>query len=379
MLGVKLETIDVFIERYQRKSKLSAGNHKQILHEYFRIIGKEPSTYFDKPDVEQYKKDIINYWNTARYHKGDTTRKIAPLTLNYRLNVVKQFLMRNDVEIKQLFWKEMKERTKERGVLTDDRAPTVEELKRILQHAKIKERSWILLATSSGMRIGEIIKITNDDMKLEENPPRINIPAAITKSGKRRTTFCSSEARDVIKEWMKVKRDYIISVKDKNNFMRKPTKVHDPDTKVLFPFDYNGLRNQWELLLKRTELNEKDTRTNRYKIHIHALRKFAKTRMLLTMNEPMVNALIGHEGYLSSTYERYDVSQLAPEYLKAVNNLSIFEKETDLTDIKEQMFEKNQELHNMKKDYETRISRLEEQYRKEGDEKLLPALKIKKP
>jgi len=51
--------------------------------------------------------------------------------------------------------------------------------------------------------------------------------------------------------------------------------------------------------LEKSKFGEKDKTTNRHKLHPHVLRKFFRTRMGTVIKVDIVEALMGHEGYLT--------------------------------------------------------------------------------
>lgn len=311
--------MEEFIKKYEKRSKYTVRNYRGCLTQFYDAIKKNPDTYFDKITDDEIKKDVIKYLETI-------TDK-APRTVDSRVYCLKSFFIRNKRKIEPIFWKDLLEDREEKGSISEDHIPTTDELKKMLTHAAVRERAWILLAATSGMRIGEIAQLIEDNLHLDEEPPRIFIPAKITKAKTKRFTFITNEAADAIKEWLEVKRDYLCKINGKNNFKSVPgsRRFHDVDTDLVFPFKYDAFKKAWHKLLKKTKLNQIDKRTKRHKLHIHCLRKFAKTRMLLTMPEAMTNFIIGHSGYLSKEYEKYEYVQIAPEYKKAMLNLSIFE------------------------------------------------------
>jgi len=333
-----MNPIETFVKIYEKRSINTVKNYRSILKQYFNVIKKDPENYFTTKDQDAFKHDIEFYY--------DSISARPPKTRDTRLFCLKSFFLRNSIDIPSLFFKQLRESIKERGAISEDRVPKTEELKRILSHATIRERSWVLLALSSGMRIGEIIAITKDDLHLNEKTPYVLIPGNITKSGERRFTFLTNEAKESVLEWLEVRDEYLRKLTGKNNLIQaKPTtRYHNPKDTRVFPFSYCVMQRAWNTLLKKTHLDQEDKRTERKHLHVHVLRKFAKTRMLMSMREPMVNSIIGHSSYLSREYQKFDISQIAPEYEKAIPNLLIFETTPDLTEM-------NQELSDLKKDF----------------------------
>ena len=153
---------------------------------------------------EEYEEDILAFLNAL---KG-----FAPLTIKLRVSNVKTFLIENDVEFSQKFWKKINRLIKGSRALTLDRIPTKPEFKKILMHMPVHGKALYLTLESSGMRIGEALHINIEDLNLEETPVRIQIRGEITKSGNSRHAFVSSEAKEAIIEWLKVREDYLLSL-----------------------------------------------------------------------------------------------------------------------------------------------------------------------
>lgn len=138
-------------------------------------------------------------------------------------------------------------------------------------------------------------------------PTKITVRGEYTKTGNKRITFMSDEATEALKTWLKQREDYIRSAVKKTNFGNG--KVAD-DPRI-FPFVYNTACQSWIRMVKKAGYDEKDLETGRYKYHIHSLRKFFRSRLALKVPLDIVEALMGHEGYLTGVYRRYTAEQLA--------------------------------------------------------------------
>ena len=94
--------------------------------------------------------------------------------------------MENDIEFPQILWRRLSRRIKGNRARTQDRIPDIKELKQILMQMPQQGIAFYLTLLSSGMRIGELLQITLDDIKLDEEPSRIEILGGYTKSGTNR-------------------------------------------------------------------------------------------------------------------------------------------------------------------------------------------------
>lgn len=130
----------------------------------------------------------------------------APLTIKLKMSNIKAFLLENNVELPQKFWKKIQRHTKGSRAMTLNRIPTNAEFKKILLHSSIQGKAVFLSLESSGMRIGELLKSNIDNLYLEENPPRIQFRGEVTKTGISRHTFFSREAKEALVEWLRLER-----------------------------------------------------------------------------------------------------------------------------------------------------------------------------
>ena len=250
-----------------------------------------------------FEEDVRNFLKSM---KG-----LAPLSIKLKLSIAKTFLQENDVTLPPKFWKKINRLIKGSRALTLDRIPTKAEFKKILMHMSIQGKALFLTLESSGMRIGELLKSNIDDLYLEEEPGRIQIRGTITKSGNSRHAFISSEAKEALVEWLKVRETYLeVAIRKSQLYVKTG---NDPR---IFPFEPRTAYSIWTKALHKAGLNGKDKSTNREKLHPHVLRKFFRTRLGPVIPVDVVEALMGHEGYLTEVYRRYSIEDLKKFYLK---------------------------------------------------------------
>jgi integrase len=365
-----MDIIDKFVNRYKKRSINTVKNYRSQLKQYFDYLDINPNTYFN--NNRDYQQDITRYWENKIIDR-------PPLVRSFILSCLKMFLMRNGVEFKSIFWSDLKEQAKGRKAISEDEVPTNEQLKKILLHANAMEKALFLIAASSGMRIGEILQLTWDDVKIGEKPVRIHILGEYTKSGDPRDTFITNETKEALLQWKNVRKEYLMGIDGKLNFKKVKAKYNrDPNDLRIFPITYVTASLRWNKLLekarvidKKTETGERktkkgiDKKTNRIKMHIHCLRKFAKTRMLLTMPESICNYIVGHSGYLKRAYEKYEVVQLVPEYKKAIRNLLVFATSEVDVRIRQELAEIKKENEQLRKDMQSLMVRVLAQNDKE--------------
>jgi integrase len=163
---------------------------------------------------------------------------------------------------------------------TRDKKPTKEMLIQILDHANIKYRAIILFLVSSGARIGETLQLKKQDLMLDSKPPKAIIRAEYTKGGVgARTVYFSYEARDAIKEWLKIKA----------STKKRTGESFEGD--LVFPWNSYTARFMFNLSCDKSGINNLDHQTNRRVIHIQSLRKFFRSNSGLGAD--IVHALMG--------------------------------------------------------------------------------------
>jgi len=192
---------------------------------------------------------------------------------------------------------------------------------------------------SSGMRIGEALKLRVEDFELDKDPARVNIRGAYTKTGNSRVTFISSEAKEAVEQWLRIRDDYLKQASGRSWKYSKPTE--DPR---MFPFDIPTAYASWTNALEKAGLVQKDSQTDRLVLHPHALRKFFRSKLAQVIPVDIVEALMGHEGYLTQVYRRYSLEDLADFYKKGEHTLLVFGNGKDLAKLRAEVEEKNKQL-----------------------------------
>lgn len=238
------------------------------------------------------KRDILSF--TASSGK-------APSTRTGRIQGVVSWLGFYDVELSSKARRDITRKAGGRKVQTIDRIPSKEELRKILDVSPPQLRSLIYFLTSTGCRIGETLQLLPDHIRFEYDPVMVTIPGTVTKTGSPRRTYLTREAAAVLKDWITYREKYL-------NVMRTNTGKRNPDDPRLFPFTPRTATKMLNNSLERCGLTRRDPTTDRYEIHVHALRKYFKTNLMKAGNgnaEFFTESLMGHEGgYLANSYMR---------------------------------------------------------------------------
>lgn len=306
-----VDVIEDFIN-LKRRSKSTQQTYRSFLKTFFKVVKVKPNNYFKKE--RDYKKDVFKF--LSLYENK------PPKTFRLAMSVVRNFLSRNDIQLKDRDWEDIKSLNIGRNAESDDKTPTNKDLDIILSDGDLKVKAFILCMSSSGMREGELLKIKNNDVFWEETPTRIRVRKEYTKSRQQRFTFISSEAREYLDRWMKKRKEYLKkAVKKAKNFNHYEKSLNDDR---IFPFSTHSARDIWNRLLEASGYDVRDEITGRHKYRLHNVRKYFRSRMPLEIPVDVVEALMGHTGYLTNVYRQYSTKQLAELYLKGEYTLYIF-------------------------------------------------------
>ena len=322
-----------FLRQYDKKATIKTFNW--VLGVFVKSI------YGDKKDLglkldqylsekRDYQKDVENFHILLNGN--------PPLSKKLMVSNLKTFLEGNDIELPKKFWTKLKNRTKGKRAVTLDEIPKKSQLKQIFTHLNAKGKALFMVLTSSGMRIGEALQLELRDVDIVNVPTKIRIRSETTKTGTSRYAFISSETTEVLKEWLKIREESFDVIIARSN-IRRTEKVNE--TRI-FPFEFANAQYIWNNALKKAKLNKRDEMTKIHVFHPHVLRKYFRTQMATEIQVDIVEALMGHEGYLTEFYRRYSPKDLAKFYVRAEYTVSVFKDVGDLTKDKAELeIEKN--------------------------------------
>jgi len=219
----------------------------------------------------------------------------APKTVQAYLSAVKGFLEINDIEVSVLWRRVRKPRVYVRSI---DRAPTIEELRRVYAYADPETRALLLFLLSSGCRIGEALSIRRDDLQDEAGVHRIRIRPEIAKDRIGRYAFITSEAFEAVEAYLKTHESPRVFPLPRSKAYHKLTRVFERGIAV-----------------QKSE--------GRRDIHPHSLRKLFFTTALKVLGRELAEALMGHKQYLDQAYRRLTEEEVAGYYVELEPSLTL--------------------------------------------------------
>lgn len=235
---------------------------------------------------------------------------------------------------------------------------TKETINRIIRLANPKLATIILMICSSGMRIAETIQISLADVDFTKTPTTIRIRAETTKTRESRIVCISSEATNILKDYLekyqfssgyiflktheqKIKElrsrlekdDYdrpAFKQKDRKRLETLESEMRNLSNDELYAkcvsTTRHSLENQLYHLIENIPELAKKNENERNSIHFHAFRAWFKTQVTDAHESDFAEALMGHKS-LKLIYYRQNAKARAEIYLGIEHALTIADTE----------------------------------------------------
>jgi integrase len=213
----------------------------------------------------------------------------------------------------------------------EDRAPTKEELKRLLNHASsARDRALIYCETSSGLRIGTILSLKVGDVDFSY--PDVARFTVERKRGRKFSTKRNGSQGRLFVSWITPEARMALQQYLKEREAQGETIT--PDSPLFTDVYYSGklitvedFERVWARLLHRADLAQKSNRW--YVLHIHTLRKYFRSNCV-GVDVSFREKWMGHKGvYLDMSYFRAEEQLHLTEYRKTIQGLSIYATAVD--------------------------------------------------
>jgi len=241
---------ELFEKRVYRKSRSenSVNTYSRSLGRFLDYVGLSAEELAEK--VRNGAFNVVDSLN--RWLDDLNTRDTAPRTQQVYFHAVKKFV-EVIVPESQVNWK-LVELPKTWSV-EEDRPPTKQELKDILNHGNLKDRALILLAVSSGLREGTLAELQIGDVDFDayEDVAVIKVRPEAAKQRVGYVAFATPEAKNALKQYMELRK------------RRKGEKETS-----LFNCKTDAIRARWLRLLRKADKAQK--MENSHQIHFHTIR-----------------------------------------------------------------------------------------------------------
>ena len=187
------------------------------------------------------------------------------------------------------------------------------EIKTLLDHADFKWKTKILIMSSSGLRISELLGIRKCDVNRELERYSIYVRPAIAKGHKARTTLISTEAMPYLDKLLENKSD------SDSIFPHKTTRIYAVTSEIV----------TFHNLLEKAGLEMRYEGKSTHKITSHSFRAFFISQFEKTFSG-FGHALSGHDRYLKQ-YERFTIGEKIEKYIETEKYLLIYSKPNEST------------------------------------------------
>ena len=309
------------------------NNYLIRIRQYLKHVGMTADQFI--ADVKRHPKVFEKQFTEFLQ---DLQPKVSPSTMAIFRDSIKKLLEVN--RINSIDWTYIKEYIPKHKKFGEDRAPTLEEVRKIVELANLRMKCVVLFLASSGARIGSVTWLRWRDIEEVELDGKKFARATIYRGEPEQyTTFVTPECYAYLMDYRKYRESLGEKVTPQSFvFVTEPNK-RDPDPKNVRQVSVKTLKNQLGELLKTMGIRSTLERKRRYRNYefkqAHGFRKFFKTRMEMSGVKPIITEmLMGHGIGVSASYMKPTEKELLEEYSKAIDNLTILGGTRGKEDIK---------------------------------------------
>ena len=323
---------------YALKAPDSKRQYPRRLEYFFDYLGldgtlKEKCIIFynqAKTDLLWTQHQVMQYieFQKERAEKGE----IAESTINNYYKSVKLFCEMNDIFLN---WKKIAKGKPQHRDYANDRAPTLEEIKKLLDFPDRRIKVIVLVMISSGIRVGawdylkwkHIIPIKNEEDKVIAAKIRI-----YAGEKEEYLSFITPEAYDALQEYIKFRDSCGEKISGESWLIRdiwKSTNVKFQNRGGLATVPRKLKSSGVRSIISRAEWEQgiREPLTDGKKRHefqaVHSFRKFFKSHCEQVMKSINIEILMGHTIGISNSYYKPSEREILDDYLKAINILTI--------------------------------------------------------
>jgi hypothetical protein len=299
------------------------------LHGSLDSQSREFLTRAKKDGGKEWARNGLKYFIRDKKQRAEKGQ-LAEASIRNFYKPVKLFCDTHDIE---LSWKKITNIIPTGRRFANDRAPTHEEVRKVIEYPDRRIEPIVLVTCSSGIRVGawEYLKWKHIEPMRRED--KIVAAKIIVYAGENEQyfTFMTPEAFQSLQEWMDYRKKSGEEINGESWVMRTLWNTTDPKsdakssnkmcTAAIRALVQRALRSQG---LRTTMIAHRhEFKTN------HGFRKFFQTNAEPKMKSLDVMTLMGQDTGLAASYNKPTVEMLLGEYLKAVENLTINKSSAD--------------------------------------------------
>jgi site-specific recombinase XerD len=236
---------------------------------------------------------------------------LAPGTVSNHVKGVKALFRCNRLRL------ELPYSLSKRGVYSD-RAPTPEELSRVIDIAELRQKVIVSMLALGGFRTGTLVRLqyrhVKRDLEKMLTPIHVHVEAEITK-GKYHDydTFIGQEAAEYLRAYLETRRQGTQKVSPENIHDETPL-LRNQQCRQIIPLTPPAIHQLVHDLYFRAGLVPAKPYGRRYELRAHSIRKFFRTQMAaLGVQTDYIEYMMGHT---ISAY--HDIKMKGIEFLRNI-------------------------------------------------------------
>ena len=347
-------SVDPLTEFYDSiRSPVTKDRYKARLDLFLKHIEMDGSNlserakkFMEKARDLEWTTFVIN--NYMRYQKERAEKgEISESTILNFYKPIRLFLEMNDVN--GLNWKKITRRIPKGRKYGKDRAPTLSEIKKILDYPDRRIKPVILLMVSSGIRVGAWDYLNWSHISSIKKDDKIVSAKILVYAGTNDEyySFVTPEAYNAINEYMEYRKSNGELINGDSPVIRDlfhPDREGKGEPHLPKRLKASGIKRLIEKSIWGTGLRKKLGKNQRRHPFqaAHGFRKFFKTTCEKSMRSLCVEMQMGHSVGVTDSYYKPTEDELLNEYLKAVGDLTILDMNLkppheDIEELKQQL------------------------------------------
>jgi integrase len=307
-----------YLLKYTKGSTKTLYQYTYGIYRFSKWLGKSPDEIIQEATAD--KNVLDSYVVKIDDFIGDLQAEgLAPGTINNHVKGTRALFRANSLNIILPF-------RVPKTIKYPDRAPTPEELTKVMDIADLREKIIVSLLALSGVRVGTLVNLQYRHVKHDlENgiiPVHMHIEAEITK-GKygEYDTFISAEGVEYLKAYLKMRKIGNEHLDYGNVRGTPPEQINDNSPLIrnehkatVEPITPGSVHATIHRLYLKAGLIENKTKV-RYELRAHSIRKYFRTQLGAISSIPTdyIEFMMGHR---ISTYN--DVKMKGRDYLRNI-------------------------------------------------------------
>jgi len=325
---------------YAIRTQITRDYYLRRLRSFFDFIGLLPEeklevrcNQFAALAIKDHNWTFSKIIGFLQFQKERVQREeITAATLYNFVKALKLFCEMSDIPVS---WKKITRGLPKVRSFANDRAPTIEEIKKMTEYPDRRIKAIIFTMASSGIRLGAWDYLRWKDIEPLYKNDRVVAAKISVYSGEEDQyfSFITPEAYHELERWIIYRKEAGEKI-DRNTWVMRqlwntkeryyhgnitePNKLKSSGIKRLIE------RNLWTQSIRK----KSDIKKNRYEFQTnHGFRKWFKTRCELAgMKSINIEKLMGHSVGIADSYYRATEIELLEDYLRAIDVLTINEE-----------------------------------------------------